>query len=149
MFRGANEIEQVANFRSLRNFFFDAREGLGSIEAGACEDAKGRLQRLDRIGAVAAALEADAVGSIYLDLVIRSSDRIRKHILLDDAVAAHHGVPPDAAVLMDSAQPADIRVVIDDHVSGEGDRVGENRVVVNGYIVRHMNVGHQQIAVSD
>src|SRR4051812_47444829 len=55
----------------------------------------------------------------------------------------------DTAELVDRAQAADVGVILDRDMAGEGDTVGEDRMVANDDVVRDVYVGHEQIAIAD
>src|SRR4051794_24133040 len=81
--------------------------------------------------------------------MIGRGDRIGQHVLFDYAAASNKRVAADAAELVDRAQPADVGVILDRDVASKGDAVGENRIVANDDVVRHVYIGHEQIAVAD
>jgi hypothetical protein len=122
---------------------------LGGVQAGACQNAKRVLKGLNGVGGKAAALEADAISAVDLQGMVGCGNRVRKDVLLNDAIASDHGVTADAAELMDGTQAADVGVILDDNVAGEGDAIGENDVVIDRDIVRHVDIRHHQIAISD
>src|SRR5581483_6278915 len=132
--RAANELKQKLDLLCERNFFFDAREGLRGVETGAGQNAEGILQRLNRIGRKAAALKADAIRAVDFGLVSGGGDRVRKDVLFDDAVTADQGVATDAAKLMNGAEAADVGVILHNNVSGEGNAVREDGVVVDEHV---------------
>ena len=81
--------------------------------------------------------------------MVGRGDRIRQHILFDNAAAADDGMLSDPCELMNGREPADVGIVLDDDVSCEGDAIRQDRVVVNDDIVRDVNIRHQQVVIAD
>ena len=75
-----------------------------------------------------AALEADAVHRADARAVALD-DAERRHVALDHRAGGDEGALADAHELRDAREPAEGRVVLDDHVARELHRVGERRSV--------------------
>src|SRR4029079_8536609 len=75
--------------------------------------------------------------------------RVRHHILLDDAVRPDEGVPSDPAELVDSAEGADVRPVLDDDMARKPHAVAQDHVVTDADVVSDVGVDHQQVVIAD
>ena len=118
-----------------------------SCDAG--QQPEGGLERFDHGLVEAAARQPDAVGAEDLDFGLVAGQRVRHHVLFDDAVRPDERVPADAAELVHAGERADVRPVVDDDVAGEPDAVAENHVVADANVVRHVRVGHQEAVAAD
>ena len=78
-----------------------------------------------------------------------AGERVRHHVLLDDAVRPDERVPADPAELVYPAERADVHPILDDDVAGEPDAVAQDHVVADADIVRHVRVRHQQVVAAD
>ena len=73
----------------------------------------------------------------------------RQHVLFNHAAAADDGMFADPAKLVNRAKPANIRIVLHCDVAREGDAIRQNRMVMNHDVVRHMDIGHNQVVIAD
>ena len=60
-----------------------------------------------------------------------------------------HGARADVNKLVHTGLAADHGKVVDMHVSGQSHVVGDDQIVAENTVMRHVNVGHQQIAATD
>ena len=144
----ADEFEQVLYLPRLRNLLLNAGERLRGIEAGTGQQPEGVLQRFNRFRPKAAALQAHAIRTVDFAFVVASGLRERKHVLLDNRAAAHHGMLADAAELVDGAEATDVGEILHNYVPGKGDSVGQDGVVMNDNVVSYMHISHQQVVIS-
>jgi hypothetical protein len=63
-------------------------------------------------------------------------------------LASNHGVPADAAELMDSDGARQERTVLNDHVAGQQDVVGQDHLAADLAVVTDVDANHDQVAVS-
>src|SRR5690606_31990932 len=74
---------------------------------------------------------------------------VRGDILGDHAVGAHHRHPSDLGKLVDPADAADYRPILDDHMAGDAGGVGDPDVVADLDVVGDVDVRHHQVVIAD
>src|SRR5262249_51103027 len=67
----------------------------------------------------------------------------------DYAIAADDGMAPDTAELMNAGRGADHGPITDGDMAAHGRRIGQYTLIADVNVMRHMDVGHQQVAVAD
>lgn len=106
------------------------------------------LYLFDRFFRMAAPAEPNTIGPVTFS-VIAITKRIGKRILDDNGISADKRLAPDTGKLMNAAKGADRYVVGCDDVAGECDAVGKDITIPDQAIVRDMNLGHEQIIVTN
>src|SRR6266404_980458 len=74
---------------------------------------------------------------------------VRNDVALNPGHSADHCVPADPDILMDRAEPAEKRVIIDDHVTAKGGVIGHYYVICDLAVMRDMHTEHKQAIVAD
>lgn len=98
-----------------------------------------------RIAVALHAFEIDAEGRCRVTLIHTVGDAV----LTNHASAAQHRALPDLDELVNPGLPADDHVVSNMNVAGKADVVGNDGVVSDDAVMGDMDIGHQQIVVSD
>ena len=72
-----------------------------------------------------------------------------RHILEHARSAANHSVSSDAHELMRCGLSAENGVVADNDMTAQSHIIGQNHVAADLTVVRHMGIGHKEIAAAD
>src|SRR5512133_589059 len=107
----ADEREQVGHFGDVAHFLLSLGHGLVPKQPRVEEKTVGLLQPLDHLDGEALALEADGVHPVALGVPGAGGLHEGQHILSGHREAAHEGVVPDPAELVDRREGADVAAV--------------------------------------
>src|SRR6266404_5391372 len=102
---------------------------------------KGVMQRSDGFARIATAAHPNFVESIALR-VVADRQRKRQSILNYHRIAADISLAADATKLMHAGISADVRAIIDDHMTGESRGVGHDYIVPEQAIMRDVRLRH-------
>ena len=102
----------------------------------------------DSLGAEARAAHAHDVDSPD-GAVAAVGDHKGREVLVDDGIAGHHGVAPDAAELMHSGEPADDAVIEKTSMSRAAAEGDHDDIVAYGAVMGDVSVGHKVIVAAN
>src|SRR5258706_1566089 len=136
-----DEGDEVIDVGIARQLGLEPLQSLRSVQLRAHESPVGELQPAHPLVVEALALEADGVQTVAGRLLPHGLD-VRQHVHGGDGVASDIGVAAHPAELVDGAEGADVGVVVDLDVPGQGGVVGEDDTAPQLAVVADVGVGH-------
>src|SRR5437588_7060081 len=106
------------------------------------------MQSRDCFGRITAPSHADFIQAVTLR-VIADRQRERQRVFDDHRISADVGLAADGAKLMNAGIGADVCAIFDNHVPGEGRRVGHDDVVTNQTIMGDVRLGHYEAVIAN
>src|SRR3712207_1674852 len=76
-------------------------------------------------------------------------NRVRKHILCNNAVSANHRVSADATELVDSAPGSDHGIIGDENMTAKGGAMRKNCVITDLRVMRDVRIRAEEVIVAD
>src|SRR5512133_2239090 len=144
----SDELQQVGYLGDMAHFLLGLGHGLVPKQSGVEEKTVSLLQPLDNFHGETLTLQANGVHAVALGVPGAGGLHERQHVLGGHGEAAHEGVVPDPAELVDRREGADVAAVAHLHMACQGGAVGEDVLVPHVAVVGDVGPGHQEVVVT-
>src|SRR5512133_173580 len=144
----ADELQQVGHLSDVAHFLLGLGHGLVPKQSRVEEETVSLLQPLDDLHGKTLALQTNGVHAVALGVPGAGGLHERQHVLGGNRAAAHEGVVPNTAELVDRRKGADIATVTHLDVARQGGAVGEDVLAAHVAVMGDVGPGHQEVVVA-